>query len=145
MTAPRRAARRSPPVGRPHPSSITIALIALALALALPVGALTTARQFDSDATALAATSAMISGAVLVFLAATKRRAGRSIGWGGLVLPTLVSAGVIVAVYIGATLIWAEWREPAADLVLRDAALPLGLMAASTFIVVYATLSMARR
>ncbi len=87
----------------------------------------------------------MISGAVLVFLAATKRRAGRSIGWGGLVLPTLVSAGVIVAVYIGATLIWAEWREPAADLVLRDAALPLGLMAASTFIVVYATLSMARR
>ncbi len=145
MTAPRRVARRSPPIGRPHPSSITIALIALALAAALPVGALAAARRFDSDATVLAATSAMISVVVLVFLAATKRRAGRSIGWGGLVLPALVSAGLIVAAYIGVTFIWAEWRESAADLVLRDAALPLGLMAAATFIVVYATLAMARR
>lgn len=146
MTAPRWSARPAPPAGQPRrPAAITLALIALSLALALPLATLAAANRFDSDLVVLAATSGMVFLAVVVFLAATKRRAGIPVRRGGLALPALVSASLIVAAYVGTAYVWDDWREVENDFMDLDALLPLGLMAATTFIIIYATLSMARR
>ncbi len=146
MTAPRWSARRPPPGRTPRrPTSLTLALASLALAVALPIGALAAADRFETDTAALAATAAMVLVAVLAFLAAAKRRSGIPIGRGGLALPAVVSMGLIVAAYVGIAQIWDEWGELGSDLTDIDAVLPLMLMAAVTFVIMYTTLSMARR
>jgi len=146
MTAPRRSARPAPP-GRtpPRPSSITLALIALSLAVALPIGALAAASWADTGTEMLPVVSGMVLVAVFVFLAATKRRAGVPASRGGLALPTLVSTGLIVAAYVGIFFVWDGLRPTWDDTVGEDELFALGAMAGATFIIVYATLSMARR
>ena len=146
MTAPRHTARRSAP-GRqpPRPSSITLAFASLALALALPIGAFTAAHRFDTVIEVLLAISGMVLLAVLAFLAATKRRAGVPARRGGLLLPALVSTGLIVATYVGVAYFWETYRGPYNDAIGFEAMYALGAMAIVTYTIVYATLSMARR
>lgn len=145
MTAPRRSARPTPP-GRPppRPSSITLALASLALAVALPIGALAAADRFDTMEAVLAATSGMVFLAVVVFLAAAKRRSGVPIGSGGVLLSALVSSALIVAAYAGIAYAFDTWRGPH-DALSSDDLFTLAAIAAVTFIVIYSTLSMARR
>ena len=118
-------------------------MASLALAAALPIGALAIANRFDNDFVVLAAVSGLILVATAAFLAATKRRAGVPVRSGGLALPALVSATLIAAAYVGVVSMWDDWRDFESD--VMDALLPLGLMAAATFIIIYTTLSMARR
>jgi hypothetical protein len=113
--------------------------------VALPVGALAAALRFDTVEVGLAATAGMVLVTVLVFLAATKRRAGIPVQRGGLTLPALVSTGLIVGSYVGIVYLWDGWRGRENDFAGLDILLPLGAMAAATLIIIYATLSMARR
>jgi nitrogen fixation-related uncharacterized protein len=124
---------------------MTLAFASLCLAVALPIGALAAASRADSGIALLVAVSAMVLVAVLAFLAATKKRAGVPIGRGGLALPTLVSAGLIVAAYAGTAFVWDALHGPYDDMFGEDELYALGATAGATFIIVYTTLSMARR
>ena len=144
MTAPRHSARSAPRPARPvRPSSATIFLASLCVALALPIGAMALAFELEGAA-ALASVAGMVFVVLSTFLWATKRRAGRSAGRGGLLLPAIVSAGLISAAYVGIALAWDETLGPDNDFVGLDILFPLGAMAAVTLVVVYSTLSMAR-
>jgi hypothetical protein len=106
---------------------------------------LAAASRADSGVELLAAVSGMVLVAVLAFLAATKRRAGVAIRHGGLALPALVSAGLIVTAYVGTAFAWDALRGPYDDMFGEDELYALGATSGATFIIVYATLSMARR
>lgn len=103
------------------------------------------ASSVDTDIKALQGVSGMVLVTVLAFLAATKRRAGVSITRGGLVLPVLVSSGLIVAAYVGIGFAVDAATGPEHDFVAEEELWALVAAAIVTHIVMYTTLSMARR
>ena len=146
MTAPRRTARPTPLAGpRRRPSSITLALASLSLAVALPIGALAAANAFDTAEVEFSVIAGTVLLAVVVFLAATKRRAGVRITLGGLALPAVVSAALILAGYLGTGFAVDAATGPEHDFFGEEELWALVAAAIVTYIVVYATLSMARR
>ena len=144
MTAPRWSARPSPsPKQPPRPSSVALVFASLFVTVAIPTAAIPLESRLD-NATALVAAILVVAFVIVAVALRTIRR--RSLRTGGSVmLPALVSAGLITATYVGTALAVSELRGPEDDfLTTIDLALGLGVPLAVTFTIVYATLSMAR-
>ena len=124
--------------------------LSLAIAVNLPIAAVTAIAGGllpDSDSALGAAATTALVAFVVVWLAlwAVRRRAGTNGLAGNVMLPAVVGALLIVAAYAAIVYLWRESRGPEADFVGAEIFLVVVSAVIATYVVVYTTLSMARR
>lgn len=110
----------------------------------MPIGVISVVDRFEAGAVQLIASIGAVFAVMWLLLWATKRQAGGAFKIWGVTAAALVAAAIVIAAYAGIGYAWDASWEPANDIVDIDVLIALGGMALATFVVVYATLSMAR-
>jgi hypothetical protein len=128
-----------------RPATAVLIMLSFLVAVSLPIGVLVAIRDTADAATGLAVTAAIVFGVVWLLLKAVKRVARPIQHRSGIVLPALVAAALITGAYAAIVYVWDQSIGPEKDFVGADILVPLGGAAAATFVVLYTTLSMARR